>query len=87
LLRVYRGGSFDRAAEACRSANRGRTKPWHCYGSVGFRPGPPTFSGFVPPLPKGPDLSFLEGFLERIPLLRRGAYFYRLTAVKQSADP
>ena len=53
--------------------------------SVGFRPGPPAFSGFVPPLPKGPDLSSLEGLLDRVPLVRRGAYFYRLTGVKQSA--
>lgn len=48
----------------------------------GFMPQPPSFSGFVPPLPGGFAPSALEKLLARVPLIRRGAYFYNLTALR-----
>lgn len=54
---------------------------------TGFEPQKPFFSGFVPPLPGGFDFSFLEKLLDHVPLVRRGAYFYNLTARRpESAD-
>ena len=35
--RVFRGGSWRRDAEACRSANRYRASPSHCDSDIGFR--------------------------------------------------
>ena len=48
----------------------------------GFVPGTVYYSGFVPPVPGLPDLSRLEPVLDRIPLLRRGAYFYRMSGIR-----
>lgn len=60
---------------------------WHrtlgdLFRRTGFAPQPPTFSGFVPPLPGGFGPSFLEKLLAATPLLRYGAYFYNLTALR-----
>lgn len=49
---------------------------------TGFAPGPIYYSGFVPPAPGLPDLSRLEPVLDHIPLLRQGAYFYRMSGFK-----
>ncbi len=65
---------------------------WHrtlgeLFRRSGFAPQPPTFSGFVPPLPGGLGPSFLEKLLAVTPLLRYGAYFYNMTALRPvSAD-
>ncbi len=50
------------------------------FRSTGFEPEAPFFSGFVPPLPGGFGPSWLEKALDRVPLVRRAAYFYNLTA-------
>lgn len=50
------------------------------FRSTGFEPEAPFFSGFVPPLPGGFGPSWLEKALDRVALVRRGAYFYNLTA-------
>lgn len=53
----------------------------------GFEPGKVAYSGFMPPLPGNPDLSFLETALAKVPLLRCGAYFYRISGFKSATDP
>lgn len=60
---------------------------WHrtlgeLFRASGFEPLAPTFSGFVPPLPGGFGPSFLEKLLAVTPLLRYGAYFYNMTALR-----
>ncbi len=52
------------------------------FRQTGFDPGPIYYSGFVPPVPGLPDLSRLEPVLDHIPLLRQGAYFYRMSGFK-----
>ena len=56
------------------------------FRSTGFEPHTLEYSGFVPPLAGAPDLSFLEGVLCRIPIVRSGAYFYRMSAVKTESS-
>jgi SAM-dependent methyltransferase len=50
---------------------------------TGFEPRRARYSGFVPPLPRGPDLSNLERLLARVPLLRCGGYFYLMSGVRR----
>lgn len=50
---------------------------------TGFEPRRARYSGFVPPLPRGPDLSNLERLLARVPLLRCGGYFYLVSGVRR----
>ncbi|MEM7585729.1 MAG: class I SAM-dependent methyltransferase [Acidobacteriota bacterium] len=49
--------------------------------STGFEPTPPSFSGFMPPLPLERH-DRLERFLARLPLIRRFGYFYLMSARK-----
>ena len=49
---------------------------------TGFEPGPPHFSGFVPPIPGLPGQRALEALLSHVPVLRRMGYFYRMSGVK-----
>lgn len=51
---------------------------------TGFDPGPTHYSGFVPPLPGLPDLSSLEPWLDHIPVIRCGAYFYLMSGFKSA---
>jgi len=47
----------------------------------GFEPGEPAYSGFMPPI-GSLDLTTLERVLAKVPVLRSGAYFYRMSGFK-----
>jgi SAM-dependent methyltransferase len=51
----------------------------------GFEPGRPAYSGFMPPM-GSLDLTALEKMLAKVPFIRSGAYFYRMSGFKPGPE-